>query len=269
MSMTIARNGLNILIVGEGALASEILESKYTKKLYITSPKKIPNVSNIQFNTFRELAQKCKTIQIDLVIAEDEKYILEGIADVLKSNFVNCVAFNTIYTKLKTDTAFAKKLLKENNINYAKNINLPSKFPVLIKSGNIKRTANSLQEIVEIKKEIFELSPELAKDIVVEQYINGDKYNILSLYDGKHVLTLPSEKMTASQVEKLEEYNGKLKSLLNTQRPDTGFIVSELVWDNDWYNVGFNFDFKKINKRIDIVTVLEYTLYQKLNEFTQ
>ena len=64
---------LNILLVGDGLNLTALRMSKYLKKLYVTSEN--IDETQISFNTFFELAQKCRLHQIDLVIVKNEKCI--------------------------------------------------------------------------------------------------------------------------------------------------------------------------------------------------
>ena len=60
---------LNVLIVGENYI-EQIGSSKYLDKLFLTSKKEYKNSATINFNTFQELAIKCKALKVDLVIIE-------------------------------------------------------------------------------------------------------------------------------------------------------------------------------------------------------
>ena len=73
---------LNVLIVStnKSRYAGQIKNSKYLNKMYVTSEEEVEGTVRLRFNTFRELAQKCRTLQIDVVLVEEEKWVLEGIA---------------------------------------------------------------------------------------------------------------------------------------------------------------------------------------------
>ena len=80
----------NVLIVGIGKVLDSIKDSKFLSKLYIASDNQ--EVSNVSFITFKELVQKCKALEIDLVIVEDSRLIKQGIAEILRINHINCIA---------------------------------------------------------------------------------------------------------------------------------------------------------------------------------
>ena len=156
---------INLLVVN--SLKSPNLEyfysSKYLKKLYLTSEYEIDGAVTIKYNTFQELAQKCKACQIDCVLVEDEKLILQGIGDVLKKNFVNCIVPFSPWTKLAYSNTFTKALLKRYKIETPPVIAFPSEFPVIVKGDGILKKANSLQEIIQIKEDVYKTSEEIAK----------------------------------------------------------------------------------------------------------
>jgi len=263
---------LNVLIIGEGKSLEHIINSKHLNKIYTVAEQEINGAINLKFNTFKELAQKCRTLQIDIVLVEEEKWILEGITDVMKQNFVNCFAVTSYWANLRLSHKFTRKMLQKYDINVPPTINLPLEYPVLVKGDGVLKIANSMQEIITIKEKIYNNSPEIAKNVFLEKYLNGIKYKITSIFDGKHLLTFPTE-----YIEKrlLEEYSLKLeKMLLGENANFTGFINSfVVVEDNKLYNTGFSLEFEhpnldvtKSNQAKDILYICLSAIYQKLNE---
>ena len=163
---------LNVLIVSsdKSKYIEQFMQSKYLNKLYVTSDEEITGTIRIKFNTFKELAQKCRTLQIDVVIVEEAKWVLEGIANVMKQHFVNCFAATSDWTELGLSHHFARKMLTEYDINVPPIINLPLDFPVLVKGDGILKKANSMQEIISIKEKIYNTSGEIAKNVFLEKY---------------------------------------------------------------------------------------------------
>lgn len=256
---------VNILIAGSGSSIDMLQKSKYLNKLYITSEEKFPGVLNIKFNTFRELAAKCKALQIDLVIVEEEKWIQQGIVDVLRQNLINCLGATAKWTELGLYNSVPRKLLPKYNINIPKKIILPVDFPILVKADGITRKANSVQEIIQIRKEIFNQSSEIGNTIYLEKYIEGKTYVVTSLFDTKHLITFPNAEIPA---ELLDNYSKNLERMLIGENANfTGFINSKLVLSNNkLYNTGFSFNFLKPECNIDFLYLLNLTIYQKLNE---
>ena len=265
---------LNVLIVSteKSRYVEHFLNSKYLKKLYITSTEEIEGTVRITFNTFKELAQKCRTLQIDIVLVEEEKWTLEGIANVMKQNFVNCFAATTDWTKLGLSHHYARKILTEYNFNIPPVINLPLEFPVLVKGDGVLKKANSMQEVISIKEKIYNTSGEISKNVFLEKYIHGEKYKVISLFDGKHLLTFPHKNI---KNDLLKKYSKNLENMLLKENANfIGFINSEIVEENDiLYITGFSYEFSMPDFDIwntatpkDILYICLSAIYQKLNE---
>ncbi len=253
----------NVLIIGDENARSlrMVLNSKYLKKLYTNF--EYCNTADIHFNTFTELAQKCKSLKIDIVLVEDKKLILQGIAEVLRKNFVNCIGVSAKWTNLVLSNKFAREMKEKYGINFPEKFLYPKEFPLIVKADGVIRKANSLEEVIQIKRKIFEYSPEIAKSVFLEKFIYGEKYTLTSLYDGKTLATLPAEELDK---ELIIDYNNKLYSMFKGENADfIGYINSEVILSNNKiYNTGFNFDFPKLNA--DILFILNSMIYQKLDE---
>ena len=265
---------LNVLIVSneKSKHLEQLKKSKYLNKLYVTSEEETEGTFRLRFNTFKELAQKCRTLQIDVVLVEEEKWVLEGIANVMKQYFVNCFAATTDWTELGLSHNFARKMLSEYNINVPQKINLPLEFPVIVKGDGVLKKAHSMQEIINIKEKIYNTSGEIAKNVFLEKYLHGQKYKIISLFDGKHLLTFPEKNI---RKDLLEDYSKNLeRMLLNEKANFTGFINSEIIEENGiLYNTGFSYEFLMPNfeecqttSPKDILYICLSAIYQKLNE---
>ena len=265
---------LNVLIISteKSKYIEQLKESKYLNKIYVTSDEEAEGTIKIRFNTFKELAQKCRTLQIDVVLVEEEKWVLEGIAGVMKQYYVNCFAATSDWTELGLSHHYARKMLTKYDINVPPVIKLPIEFPILVKGDGILKKANSMQEIISIKEKIYNTSGEIAKNVFLEKYLNGNKYKIISLFDGKHLLTFPNGNI---KKDLLTEYSKKLERMFLDEKADfTGFINSEIIEENDiLYNTGFSYeflmpDFDMCNTTTpkDILYICLSAIYQKLNE---
>ena len=263
---------LNILVVGQGYCIKDIKNSKYINKIYSTSEEEAEGIITVQFNTFKQLAQICKALQVDIVLVEEEKWVLEGITSVLKQNLVNCFAVTPLWTNLKLSHNYARNLLEKYQINLPPQINLPVEFPVVVKADGFLKIANSIQEIVSIKEEVYKQSAEISKTVFIEKYLNGEKIKVTSVFDGKNLITFPNNKINNSL---LQEYSKKLETMLIKEKADfIGFFNSELIEENDiLYNTGFDFGFTMPDLSLlknptthDILFICLLALYQKLNE---
>ena len=260
-------HSLNVMIVGtqNTVLIDEIQNSKYLNKLYITSDEEIDGCIAVKFNTFRELAQICKALQVDIVLVNDERWVLEGITNVMKRFMINCFAITPDWTDLGLSHDYARKMLMEYDINVPPIINLPVEFPVLVKGNGILKKANSIQDIIDIRQNIANTRPEISKTVFLEKYLNGTKRTIVSLYDGKHLLTFPEDGIDNNN---LYDYSKKLETLLNNEKANfVGFFNSEIIEeDGILYNTGFRFGFKKPQTEEDLLYICLSATYQKLNE---
>ena len=258
---------VNVLVVGDGISVPNIRNSKYLKKLYVAGEHEVDGAVLIKFNTFKELAQKCKALQIDIVLVEEEKWILQGIADVLRKNYVNCIAPTSKITDLKLHSLYAKESIQRYGICVPKTIKLPVDYPIMLKSSGFIQRVDSMQELIDLRKNIGINYPQLAETSYLEQFLEGEKITVTSLFDGKHLITFPNDNISA---EVLNNYSKNLEAFLTEEKSDfTGFINSELILHNDnIFNTGFNFGFINPNSDTDILFILWSCIYQKLNEIT-
>lgn len=256
---------INVLIAGKGTSVPNVIASKYLNKLYVTSEDEIDGAILIKFNTFKELAQKCKALQIDIVLVEEEKWILQGIADVLKSNFVNCIAPTSKWTFLNLSKRDAKKICIKHDIKVPKDIKLPVDFPIMLKTDGFTQKTNSLDELIKIRQDINTTAPHLAENLYLEEFIDGDNLVVTSLFDGKHIITFNSGKIDS---DRLHLYSKQLEMFLANEKADfTGFFNSRLIKSGkDLYNIGFDFTYQLPVYEGDFLFLLISAVYQKLDE---
>ena len=244
---------LNVLIIADESSKAlkAVLKSKYLNKLFTNF--EASGAVDIRFNTFKELAQKCKSLKIDIVIVEDEKMILQGIADVLRKNFVNCIALNSFWTQLILSSDFARKMTAKYGIDTPDVLSYPEEFPIVVRADGILRFVN-------IRQDIYDFSPEIAKSIFLERYIKGEEFLLYSFFDGKNLITFSPQGLDT------KTYSNKLECMFVQENPNfIGYITSRVMLsDEKLYNLGFNLEFPSFDD--DIIFVLISAIYQKLNE---
>lgn len=252
---------LNVLLVAseDSKALDSILRSKYLGKLYATF--ECPEVVEVRFNTFKELAQKCKSLKIDLVLVDDEKMILQGIADVLRKYFVNCIAINSYWTKLVLSNQFAKNMLQKYGIDTPEILMYPKSFPLVLRADGIKEFVNSMPELLDLRQKISKGSSEIADTIFLEEFIEGQKYTLTSLFDGKNLITF-----SELSGDLVSEYNAKLEKMFLNEAPNfIGYINSHVILSKQkLFNIGFSFEFPKIEE--DLLYIFISAIYQKLDE---
>ncbi len=256
------KTSFNVLIATEQketAAQELVLNSKYLNKLYSTIATE--KAIEVKFNTFKELAHKCKTLKIDVVIVENQKWILQGIADVLKKNFVNCIALTSQANKLLLSYSYSRKLLDKYGITVPAKLLYPTTFPVVIKSDGSVDIGYSIEEIIQQRENIANQSEELARTVFLEEFIEGEYVYLISLFDGKNLLSFTDNAL-------VKEYSKKLEKLLVEEKFEfIGFINSKLIISSGKvYNIGFSLDFSMFNNNIDFIYLLNSAIYQKLDE---
>jgi hypothetical protein len=81
-----------------------------------------------------------------------------------------------------------------------------------------------MQDVIEIRQEVFERSPELASNLYMEKYLDGEQFFITSLFDGQHLLSYPCNKISETL---LKNYSNKLEKMLQDEKAEfIGFINS-------------------------------------------
>ena len=255
---------MNLLIIGK--LQKNLFqESKLLDKLYTATSEPLEDIPNIEFESFEDLAFKAKSLKIDIAITTDKDLIQAGIADVLKKQLVNITAVNKKWFNLETSRLIAKQLASYYSINVPAVFKAPLSFPVIIKTDKPKGNfiANSMQDLIN-KMETLQ-----GEKTFLEEYLDGEVYNLTSLWDGKNLLSFPIENLTEVQHDRLELYKTKLNFMLSDEKADfTGFFTSKLLWaKNDWYLLEYKMRLDK-NAQIkgDLLYILNSALYQKLNE---
>lgn len=259
---------LNILIAGSGESAALIQESKLLNKLYVTAEIEIPGAVNITYNTFEELAVKCKSLHIDIVVVDNENLLFAGIVDKLKKYRINCIGVNEKWAQIAYSGLSTKKILNRYEINNPLVLTFPKSFPLVLKVGRTNRIADSMQELIKIRQ--TEIPSEFANEIFLEEYIAGESYTYFSLFDGKNLLSLPAGELRLEQKNALEDYHNKLATLLVAEKADfVGFFNTKLVWANSkWYVIDFSLGLPDEIPDKDILYILINAIYQKLNEIT-
>lgn len=264
---------MNILILGTGIIEQKLinlcLKSKLLDRIYTASNKHLKDIPNIEFNNFEELAQKAKAIQIDLVLVADRNLIEQGIVEFLKKHKINIVSVNQKWFNLESSRLIAKQLMKHYSINHPDTIRAPLAFPIVIKTNKpeITKITHSMQELIDIRKSIS------TQDFFLEEFLEGDIFYLLSLWDGKNLLCFPlSNKLTEVQEDRLSLYKTKLNFMLSDERADfIGFFTTKLLWSkNDWFVLDY---IMHLNEKPDLnliksdfLYILNAVIYQKLNE---
>lgn len=267
----------NVLIYGSGgrenALAYKISQSPLLNKLFLALPNDgFKNLGEeIKFDDFKDLAQKCVEKKINLAVIGPEDPLAKGIVDVLKDSGIKCIGVNKKWAHLESSKKFAKEFMVKHNIPTAKYFVVNSKEeiatilsefpnpPVLKADGLAAGKGVHLSfDMYDAKKTLEEFLNgkygSASNSVVVEEKLDGEELSIISIFDGKTLLSfVPARdykrlydgqigpntggmgaycpvEITDRQNTDLKNYLDKLEFALKAKQADfTGIIYSGLM----------------------------------------
>lgn len=276
---------LNFLVLGSGArehaIALKLSQSSLLNKLYLADANDgfcdLGEV--VEYWDFEDLAQKSKSLNIDIAVVGPENPICEGIADALKKHGINCIGTNQKWSALESSKHFAKKFMQKHSIKTAKYQYIEDFSDVIVKAPPYVLKADGLckgkgvsivDDLGEAEKTVHAyLSGKFgdgSKSLLIEEFLEGEEFSLMSLWDGENLLSfLPARdfkkinnspsapntggmgafcptSLSNEQAVKLKEYENKLKIALLAENADfTGFVYSGLIWSKeDFYVLEYN-----------------------------
>jgi phosphoribosylamine--glycine ligase len=202
---------MKIAILGSGgrehAIAHSISKSKKIKKIYCLPGNAgtsdfAKNVS-IDINNFQQVYEFIKQERVNLVIVGPEQPLVDGIVDFLEERFIKVFGPNKIASQLEGSKIFTKNLCKKFNIptanfgvfekvedakNFLKNVN----FPIVIKADNLAAgkgvyISKNLKEANIAVDEIFDGKFGKAKNVLIEEFLDGEEMSYFIISDGKTI----------------------------------------------------------------------------------
>ncbi len=199
---------MKIAILGNGgrenALAYQVYKSRNVSKIYClpgnAGTKKVAENIDINIENFNEILNFIKKMYIDLVIVGPEKPLVEGISDFLKENNVSVFGPGKFVSQLEGSKIFTKEICKKYDIptaNFgvfkseegANNFLDKSNFPIVIKADGLAAgkgvyICKNLGEAKKATKEVFDGKFGLAKEILVEEFLDGEEMSYFIISDG-------------------------------------------------------------------------------------
>jgi len=202
---------MNVGIIGSGgrehSICFAINKSEKVKKIYCfpgnAGTADIATNIDINLDDFIKLKEFVLKNKIDLIIVGPEKPLVEGIVDFFEKNNIKIFGPNKVASQLEGSKIFTKKLCEKYNIPTAKfgifeNIEKAtsfvdqSKFPIVIKADGLasgkgvficekKNDANAAI------KEIFSGKFGLAKNLLIEEFLDGEEMSYFIISDGKTI----------------------------------------------------------------------------------
>ena len=200
---------MKVGIIGSGgrehALCHFIKKSKKVSKIYCfpgnAGTSQIAENIKIDLNDFNLLKDKIKQIGIDYLIIGPEKPLVDGLVDFLEKHQIKTFGPNKISAKLEGSKIFTKKLCQKYQIPTAnfgifKNPQEALKFlensnyPIVIKADGLSAgkgvyISENLNQANEAVSEIFNGKFGVAKEILIEEFLQGEEMSYFIISDGK------------------------------------------------------------------------------------
>ena len=198
-------------IIGSGgrehAICQFLKKSKKVKKIYCfpgnAGTKEISENINLDINNFSKFKKFIRDNKIDLVIVGPEQPLVDGIVDYLENNNIKVFGPNKKASQLEGSKIFTKKLCKKYNIPTAnfkifknfldsKKYFINAKYPLVIKADNLASgkgvyICKNKLEAISSAKEIFEGKFGKAKNVLIEEFLEGEEMSYFVLSDGKTI----------------------------------------------------------------------------------
>ena len=200
---------MNVLIIGSGgrehALCVSCKNSEKINNIFCmpgnAGTDLIAKNVLIDINNFVEVAKFVKENEIEIVIVGPEKPLVNGIVDYLEKKNIKTFGPNKLASQLEGSKIFTKKLCEKYNIPTAKfgifkNLKDANQFiekcnlPIVVKadglaSGKGVYICNEKDEAINAIQEIFNGKFGLAKEILVEEFLDGEEMSYFIISDGE------------------------------------------------------------------------------------
>jgi phosphoribosylamine--glycine ligase len=199
---------MKVGIIGSGgrehAICQSVKNSAKVKKIYCfpgnAGTNEIATNINLDLNDFEDLKNFILKEKIDLVIIGPEKPLVDGLVDYLEEFNIAVFGPNKFASQLEGSKIFTKKLCQKFNIPTAKfgifNDKTKSKefikksnFPIVIKADNLASgkgvyiCTTNIEANIAID-EIFNGKFGKAKNLLIEEFLDGEEMSFFVLSDG-------------------------------------------------------------------------------------
>ena len=202
---------MNVGIIGSGgrehAICVALSKSSKIGKLYCfpgnAGTAEIAENIYLNLKDFNELKNFISSNKIELVVVGPEKPLVDGIVDFLEENEIKVFGPNKMASQLEGSKIFTKNLCEKYNIPTAKfgifenikdAIQFTSKtnYPLVIKadglaSGKGVYICNNTNDAVIAIKEIFKGKFGTAKNLLIEEFLEGEEMSYFIITDGKSI----------------------------------------------------------------------------------
>ena len=283
---------MNIALIGSGgrehALCKKIYDSNKKGKIFcIPGNAGTANIAenlDVDFLNFKKLLKIIKIKKIKLVIIGPEQPLVNGLVDFLQRHKIRVFGPSKYAARLEGSKAFMKNLCKQNKIPTAafkicKNIkdvkfflNL-NKMPIVVKADGLAAgkgvtICNTKKHVLHIAEEIFLGKFKTSRQLVLEEFIDGEELSYFLIVDKKKFLFFgsaqdhkkvginetgpntggmgsysPAPILTKTLENKVIKKIVKptLNALKRVKKPYTGFLyVGLMIKNNEPYLIEYN-----------------------------
>ena len=201
---------MNVGIIGSGgrehAICYMLNKSKKVSKIFCfpgnAGTDLIAQNVNLNPDNFSEVEKYCIEKNIKMLVVGPEKPLVNGIVNHFKDKSIKVFGPDKISSKLEGSKIFTKKICQKNNIptskfkicesldetlDYLKN----SYFPIVIKadglaSGKGVYVCQNYNDAKKASEEIFNGKFGIARQILVEEFLDGEEMSYFIVTDGKN-----------------------------------------------------------------------------------
>ncbi len=202
---------MKVGIIGSGgrehAICLSLIQSKNVKKVYCIpgngGTSKIAKNINIEIDDFEKIKNFFLEEKIDLVVVGPEKPLVDGIVDFLENYNIKVFGPNKLASQLEGSKIFTKKICEKYKIptakfgifkSYQESMKFLEKtnFPIVIKADNLASgkgvyICQNKNESNFAVKEIFDGKFGEARNILIEEFLNGEEMSFFVICDGKNL----------------------------------------------------------------------------------
>ena len=200
---------MKVGIIGSGgrehSICLSLKNSSKIDKLFCfpgnAGTKNIAENVNIDLENFENIRNFIINNKIDLIVVGPEKPLVEGLVDYLERFKIKVFGPNKFASQLEGSKIFTKQICKKFNIPTAKfgifenedkaiKFLKSTNFPTVIKADNLASgkgvyICNNEQEAIVAVKEIFNGKFGKAKNLLIEEFLEGEEMSFFTIHDGR------------------------------------------------------------------------------------
>ena len=196
-------------IIGSGgrehAICKKVKESSKIDKIFCipgnAGTNNIAENIDIKIDDFASIKNFCLKSKIELLIVGPEQPLVDGIVDYFQDTNINIFGPNKLASKLEGSKIFTKELCKKYdiptaNFNIFENLKTTElslknfKYPLVIKADGLAAgkgvyICNNFDEGLIAAREIFNGKFGKAKNLLIEEFLDGEEMSYFVISDGK------------------------------------------------------------------------------------